>query len=655
MLRISTEDEEWGLQHRTHHGRRRRRRADVGSTSSCGPAAWCWGCLVGVCWLGLAAAGLVAALWLQQMPTAPLEQRAASIEEPLSVSVSVSVAALATSDEIAASPPPPVRHAEEKLPAARREELAEAIAARAAAVKAAAAREAAARAREAATAAAATAAAAAAAAAPAATPVAKPPPSPEPRPPPPPAPSPSPAAPSAAAVAASAAAAAAAASAASAAAAAASAAAAAAALTPCPAAQASPCVCFEAAHATGVAPRDEGAFGTSDPVLWLYEGQANFATLQKSAVVMDSLAPEWAGVMCVSSAPRADGRICFDIRDDFDPDFPPDQPPLLHFGCTDEPTPVVNAAAAAAAAAATSGVSTAAFNAWSSEAVTLRLSGGATLTLQLVPTQVAPPPAPPSPPSPPRPPPPPPHPPCLSEWCGTFDSWVADRHSKFHGMWGGAWVYRKRHEDGCWGGGAQAAAFFASLLSGDACDRNWVKGSAAPQLDDRPAFTAAAPALLGFDETILDYCSQLLGWDMDGFDGADLNDWLATRCVAANRNVLRLLDGAAPWDMCQNLQWQMCALLGRLPMQDGAQVSFATAPRDARLEWWVDPDHTHPTYKPVADGYALSDVYFAELCVTYTLCANRAELWSLDVGEMFVCEFDEPSFWNLARQLQRLG
>ena len=69
-----------------------------------------------------------------------------------------------------------------------------------------------------------------------------------------------------------------------------------------------------------------------------------------------------------------------------------------------------------------------------------------------------------------------------------------------------------------------------------------MQGSAvAPNWNDRPRYTAPAPALLGFDETILGYCSHLVGLD---FDGGDLNTELAERCVRANKNVLRLLEYA---------------------------------------------------------------------------------------------------------------
>ena len=41
--------------------------------------------------------------------------------------------------------------------------------------------------------------------------------------------------------------------------------------------------------------------------------------------------------------------------------------------------------------------------------------------------------------------------------------------------------------------------------------------------------------------------------------------------------------------MCVNLQWQLCAVQGKLPNQGSPQISFATAPKDLKVEWWEDP------------------------------------------------------------------
>ena len=209
-------------------------------------------------------------------------------------------------------------------------------------------------------------------------------------------------------------------------------------------------------------------------------------------------------------------------------------------------------------------------------------------------------------------------------------------------MWGAAWVWKEAWQGGCWDG-LGGREWLNRAFEGTWCDRNWMSGSAAPMRDDRPWFSAPAPALLGFDETILGYCSHLVGLD---FDGGDLNTELAERCVRANKNVLRLLSGGRPWDMCQNIEWQMCALNGKLPGQDGRKVSFASAPKDVQLQWWTDPS-THPTYTPRWDGYSLGDVFFAELCVTYALCRNRARLFELEVGETMECDLDHEGFGHL--------
>jgi len=352
--------------------------------------------------------------------------------------------------------------------------------------------------------------------------------------------------------------------------------------------------------------------------------------MQKSAVVMNNLSPTWDETICVSREAREDTRTCFDIRDDFDPGFPKDRPPLLHFGCVGAEQLILSAAP-----------------------IHVGLSDGATLTFVVLPQAPAPPPSPSPPPSPPNGPPPPPSPPvvCKSDWCDEFVKWRDDPSSKFHGMWGPAWQMVGPGEWRCWDG-LGGKQWLEGMWKGTWCNRNWMEGSAADMGGDgMPAFSKPAPALLGFDETILGYCSELVGM---GFDGGDLNTELAQRCVWANKNVLRLFSGARPWDMCQNIEWQMCALTGKLPHQDGRKVSFATAPRDLQLEWWTDPSK-HPTYTPVWDGFALGDVYFAEVAVIFLVCANRAQLFELEVGETFVCEMDHDSFDLLTAKFIEAG
>ena len=89
-------------------------------------------------------------------------------------------------------------------------------------------------------------------------------------------------------------------------------------------------MCLTGIRANHVPAQDEGNFGTSDPQLWVYEGQGNFDTVQKTASVLDDLNPTWGGRVCVSTRPRQDRRTCFDIRDD----YPWGDGDLLAFGCT---------------------------------------------------------------------------------------------------------------------------------------------------------------------------------------------------------------------------------------------------------------------------------------------------------------------------------
>jgi len=94
-------------------------------------------------------------------------------------------------------------------------------------------------------------------------------------------------------------------------------------------------ICIGDLSATGVAGRNEGKFGTTDPMLWVFERRGDYDTMQKTGVQMDTLTPRWTETICfgaISGAGIGDWP-CFEIRDDYDPNLPPDRPPLLHAGC----------------------------------------------------------------------------------------------------------------------------------------------------------------------------------------------------------------------------------------------------------------------------------------------------------------------------------
>lgn len=225
-------------------------------------------------------------------------------------------------------------------------------------------------------------------------------------------------------------------------------------------------------------------------------------------------------------------------------------------------------------------------------------------------------------------------------------------------MWGfDAW---KLKEDGakCWNpwiGAGTAQTFFPSVLSGDGCEIDWYEGAgpgAGGELNgpaDRPRFPAPgdAPALLGFDNTIWQYCSEQGGtWGEPG----NFLPSIAHRCIQSNQNILRMV--SVVWNMCVNLRWVVCAVTGRLPGQRGKQLHFATAPkaldaavyRDPSLsdEWWMEPhDQT----------FSVGDVFFAEVAIIHRVCANRERLLQLERGEIFECEFDQRGFDSLVASL----
>ena len=158
-------------------------------------------------------------------------------------------------------------------------------------------------------------------------------------------------------------------------------------------------------------------------------------------------------------------------------------------------------------------------------------------------------------------------PPAYSLTSNKCHALMSDPTSKFWTLWGSkAWEKLPNGENGCWTGGGD---FFENVLGGGQCDTNWYEGAKGnlgrPEM--RPPFTAEAPALLGFDESIYAFCSTLVGQPTNFIkaNGLDFNEELAQRCVDANINILRIISSTRkPWTMCQNLRWVLCALTGKV-------------------------------------------------------------------------------------------
>jgi hypothetical protein len=158
-------------------------------------------------------------------------------------------------------------------------------------------------------------------------------------------------------------------------------------------------------------------------------------------------------------------------------------------------------------------------------------------------------------------------PPAFSLTSNKCHALMSDATSKFWTLWGNkAWEKLPNGENGCWTDGGD---FFENVLGGGQCDTNWYEGAKGNlgRSEMRPPFTAEAPALLGFDESIYAFCSTLVGQPTNFIkaDGLDFNEELAQRCVDANINILRIISSTRkPWTMCQNLRWILCALTGKV-------------------------------------------------------------------------------------------
>jgi len=200
--------------------------------------------------------------------------------------------------------------------------------------------------------------------------------------------------------------------------------------------------------------------------------------------------------------------------------------------------------------------------------------------------------------------------------------------------------------------------FFDQVNSGAVCDPNWYEGNGGllGMVNGGPRFPRtdnerSTPALLGFDETIDAHCAtQLGGWN-NGPGGH------AERCVAANRNILSLYGDRVPYNICRNLEWQVCAAQGKLPDQGTRKMIFAIAPSAldpsggtgkplAACKGWVPPR------KPEGDvyGYATDDIFYLEVCVLNQICSNGERIFELRAGEEFTCEYSSERF----RELQHL-
>ena len=230
-------------------------------------------------------------------------------------------------------------------------------------------------------------------------------------------------------------------------------------------------------------------------------------------------------------------------------------------------------------------------------------------------------------------------------------------------MWArdGWTLLRRGNAEPCWGSYDNGRRFWDGVLRGDSCNSNWYEGSIGWQ-----SYDGDYPGVLGFDNEIASYCGRLSGaWGrrrrLDANASIDDNKNYSRRrldslgdarnCIASHHNILMLFGGnvhntGAGYNSCRNLEWQMCAAMGKLPGQTTPTVIFAKAPKEldttrhrplGRCGGWA-PKGCPP------QGYSNDDIYFLEVCAYSMACKNNRELFTVNAEEPFHCEVDETGF-----------
>jgi hypothetical protein len=191
---------------------------------------------------------------------------------------------------------------------------------------------------------------------------------------------------------------------------------------------------------------------------------------------------------------------------------------------------------------------------------------------------------------------------------------------------------------------AEDTTYFWDIDQGRYCQTNWYTGNWGRLGRQIPTFSARAPALLGFDEDIDDFC-----------DASDQCGGHAYCCVRNNLNILSIYGDEVPYNICRNLEWQVCAAQGLLPGQRDNTIVFARAPSSlapdgstgkplGQCRGWFDGSQLP---KGGVRGYATDDIFYLEVCLFSQICLNGDKLFQLQVGEKFHCDYSHTALKEL--------
>jgi len=164
-------------------------------------------------------------------------------------------------------------------------------------------------------------------------------------------------------------------------------------------------------------------------------------------------------------------------------------------------------------------------------------------------------------------------------------------------------------------------------------------------------FSKDAPALFGADEDIDNYCIRKM--ENEGLQPSREFDRMGD-CIAANINIMSMSTARVPYNICRNLEWQVCAARGMLPGQGNTDVLFATNPSELNPRTGNRPLGQCAGWKPMklegGYGYGNIDIYYLELCLFAQLCTNSEAIFR--DSQPFTCNFSKERFRELQRILQ---
>ena len=198
---------------------------------------------------------------------------------------------------------------------------------------------------------------------------------------------------------------------------------------------------------------------------------------------------------------------------------------------------------------------------------------------------------------------------------------MRDPDHKFYSMWSRqGWQHRDSGETACWGDGN----WFDWVAGGNNCNQQW-------------GGNLRAPSVFGFAETMEAFCNDKAGkgwvWRSGNPSGACSNLY----------NILRIGD----WNMCRNAEWMVCVIQGKASWGGNGDptILFSLAPKNVDT---VDFD-SRPNF------YSENDIYLLEVCTLNEMCSNYEEIFTIQVGAPFRCQFDQDRWRQAKQDLLALG